>query len=123
MPSWMIDTQDKTAQQVLPSYEPMADQTDVRFRFVSAQSLQLAIEQAQFESVALKKIQRVIQGGSALMSDRELDWLTLLELLPTNVAQAINPDGLGILDRYLVGRRDHPEILRMALDAKTQGGQ
>lgn len=123
MPSWMIDTRDKTAQQVLPSYEPMADQTDVRFRFVTAQSLQLAIEQAQFESVALKKIQRIIQGDSAVMSDRELDWLTLRDLLPTNVAQAINPNGLGILDRYFVARSDHPKILGMALDANTQGGQ
>lgn len=109
MPTWIVDTRDKVAQQVIPTADN--DPSDPRFRKVHADTLREAFEQATFESVALKKMARILAGSEEVMSTKEYDFLIDVGAMPTNVASIPNPQRMGLLDAWLVALSTSPSIV------------
>lgn len=109
MTTWIVDLQDKVGQRVLPSAETPTE-LNLRFRKVNGETLREALDHAQWEVIALKKLQSIQSGNSVLMSDKELDWLIDQGVYPTSVVSIANPQRCGILDAFLVANKDHAAI-------------
>lgn len=109
MPTWIVDTTDRVAQRVIPT--AVSDPLDRRFRKICAETLPEAIDRATFESVAIKKLTRVLAGSEEIMTTKEYDWLIDADVMPTNVASIPNPQRLGVLDALLVGTSTSPSIV------------
>lgn len=118
MPTWIVDTRDKVAQQVIPTAD--GDPLDPRFRKVHAETLHQAIEQATFESVALKKMARILAGSEEVMSTKEYDWLIDVDAMPTNVASIANPQRMGLLDAWLVALSTSPSMVAFRKKANDE---
>ena len=58
------------------------------------------------------KMQRILDGEAVVASDECLEQMDL----PSNVAVIPNPDRVGVLDAYLVGRMDNPIIHKWRME-------
>lgn len=108
MTTWMVDLRDKAGQRVMP--DAPWDPADRRFRKVHTDYFRDAFHLAARQVVALEKMASVVAGKTAVMSDQELDWLIAWDMHPTDVASMPNPQRLGLLDAYLVGKSSHPSL-------------
>lgn len=109
MATWIIDVQEKSGLKTTVGTKS-PDVRDLRYRLVSAETFTVAFDQAKREVSALGKLGSIQAGKEVIMSDRELDWLIDQELYPLNIVSIPNPLRCGILDAYLVGKRDCPSI-------------
>jgi hypothetical protein len=108
MTTWMVDLVEKAGQRVIP--DATWNPADRRFRKVEASFLSDALHLAARQVVAIEKTARVVAGETAIMGDQELDWLIDWDMHPGDVVSVPNPQRLGVLDAYLVGKCDHPTM-------------
>jgi hypothetical protein len=109
MTTWALDLQARIGQRVLPTYV-IDNALDTRFRVVHADTLREALDIGRFQANAINKLQCVLVGGEAVFSDQELDWLIDNDHYPLDVVSIPNPTRCGILDAYLVGKKEAPTI-------------
>jgi len=107
MTTWMIDLLDRVGQRVLPT---APSPQDLRFRKVEGDTLGEALDRAQMEANAIKKLRSIHNGDSVIMSDTELDWLIDQDVYPTYVVSIPNPNRCGLLDAFLVASKSHPTM-------------
>jgi hypothetical protein len=62
------------------------------------------------EQVIRAKHVEILAGRTAVMSSAELDWLIDNDMHPTDVVSIPNPDRVGTLDVYLVGKSTCPPM-------------
>lgn len=68
------------------------------------------------EKLIFDKVSKIAAGGIVVMSDAELDYLDNLDHESIFYVSAPNPDQCGILDRWIVAKKDHPAMLQKRLE-------
>lgn len=70
------------------------------------------MEKAIFEKVIFEKVKSIMLGELVVMSDNELDWLENNDdgEYPVFYASLPNPEQVGVLDKWIVAKKNHPYI-------------
>lgn len=63
------------------------------------------------ENIVIAKHAQVLAGQAVVMSNAELDWLIDRDMHPGDVVSIPNPNQVGTLDAFLVGKLTTPEIM------------
>ncbi|MEX3983708.1 hypothetical protein AB4Y45_32520 [Paraburkholderia sp. EG287A] len=62
------------------------------------------------ENIVIAKHAQVLTGEAVVMSNAELDWLIDRDMHPGDVVSIPNPNQVGLLDAYLVGKTTCPQL-------------